>query len=90
MIKKWNLVVLASVALAMSAGGVLAQEGRGQGNREERMKRMRERMSRDDGAPKVGDVAPTFTLKSRDGKQETNLASFQGKKPVVLFFGSYT
>ena len=47
-------------------------------------------MMRDDDAPKVGDVAPVFTLKSLDGKSETDLASFKGKKPVLLFFGSYT
>ncbi len=45
---------------------------------------------RDDGAPKVADMAPTFKLKSLDGKQEFDLASFKSKKPVVLFFGSYT
>lgn len=39
---------------------------------------------------KVGDVAPAFTLKSLDNKEETSLASFKGKMPVVLFFGSYT
>ena len=45
---------------------------------------------RKDNAPKVRDTAPTFTLKSHDGKSETSLASFKGEKPVVLFFGSYT
>ncbi len=45
----------------------------------------------DDSAQlKVGQVAPTFKLKSIDGKEETDLAAFKGKKPVVLFFGSYT
>ena len=39
---------------------------------------------------KVADIAPVFKLKSLDGKSETDLASFKGKKPVVLFFGSYT
>ncbi len=39
---------------------------------------------------KIGDVAPTFQLKSLDGKAETDLDSFKGKKPVVLIFGSYT
>ena len=38
-----------------------------------------------DNAPKVGDAAPVFTLKSLDGKSETDLASFKGKKPVLLF-----
>ena len=41
-------------------------------------------------ALKVGDIAPTFKLKSLDGKSETDLAAFKGKKPVVLIFGSYT
>jgi len=42
------------------------------------------------GGTEVGEMAPTFTLMSLDGKGETNLASFRGKRPVVLFFGSYT
>jgi len=43
-----------------------------------------------DNAPKVGEVAPLFVLKSLDGKSETDLAKYRGEKPVVLFFGSYT
>lgn len=43
-----------------------------------------------DKAPKIGDLAPDFTLKSLDGKSETQLSKFKGSKPVVLFFGSYT
>ncbi len=39
---------------------------------------------------KVGDLAPSFKLKSLDGKSETDLQQYRGKKPVVLFFGSYT
>ena len=37
-----------------------------------------------------GEVAPDFVLKSLDGDSETKLSDFRGKKPVVLFFGSYT
>lgn len=50
------------------------------------------RGSRDyeEGALRVGDSAPAFKLKSLDGKSETDLASFRGSKPVILFFGSYT
>ena len=43
-----------------------------------------------DGSLIVGEMAPTFVLKSLDGKTETDLSVFAGKKPVVLFFGSYT
>lgn len=39
---------------------------------------------------KVGDPAPDFTLADPTGKQQTTLSSFQGKKPVVLIFGSFT
>jgi hypothetical protein len=39
---------------------------------------------------KVGDQAPNFTLSDPSGKREVTLSSFQGKKPVVLIFGSYT
>ena len=48
------------------------------------------RWATDDGAPNVGEIAPTFILKSLDGESETDLESFRGQKPVVLFFGSYT
>lgn len=39
---------------------------------------------------KVGAEAPDFKLKTVDGKKEVKLASFKGKRPVVLVFGSYT
>lgn len=39
---------------------------------------------------KVGDMAPDFTLPDPAGKNQITLSSFQGKKPVVLVFGSYT
>ena len=44
----------------------------------------------DDGAPKKGDVAPTFTLKTLDGKKEVDIAKLVGRKPIILIFGSYT
>ncbi|MBI3876292.1 MAG: redoxin domain-containing protein [Verrucomicrobia bacterium] len=39
---------------------------------------------------RVGDIAPDFKLKTRDGDREVQLAAFKGKRPVVLVFGSYT
>lgn len=41
-------------------------------------------------APQLADIAPSFKLKSIDGKDETDTASYRGKKPILLFFGSYT
>ena len=38
----------------------------------------------------VGDTAPDFKLKTKDGSGEVQLSSFRGKKPVVLVFGSVT
>lgn len=44
-----------------------------------------------DKAPKVGDKAPDFKLKTLgDPDKEVKLSSFAGKAPVVLIFGSYT
>lgn len=48
------------------------------------------RARQEKGALQIGDAAPVFKLKSLDGKEEMDLASYRDKKPVVLFFGSYT
>jgi hypothetical protein len=50
----------------------------------------KKRMLKNDGAPKAGDMAPLFKIKSLDGKSEFGLQDFRGQTPVVLFFGSYT
>ena len=42
------------------------------------------------GGLKVGQKAPDFKLKSLDGKSQTELSAIAAKKPVILFFGSYT
>jgi peroxiredoxin len=41
-------------------------------------------------APKVGDLAPDFTLTDSSGTETVTLSQFQGVKPVTLVFGSYT
>ena len=41
-------------------------------------------------APKSGEPAPDFELRSPDGKHEVRLSSLCGRKPVVLIFGCYT
>lgn len=40
--------------------------------------------------PRVGELAPDFTLKAQHGKEEVTLSAFRGRKPVVLIFGSFT
>ncbi|MGV3720812.1 MAG: hypothetical protein ACO1SX_07870 [Actinomycetota bacterium] len=39
---------------------------------------------------KLGAPAPSFTLLSKDGATKLSLSDYQGKKPVVLLFGSCT
>ena len=46
-------------------------------------------LSSDPHSPKVGDMAPNFTLTSIDGESELQLKSLLNQgKPVVLFFGA--
>lgn len=41
-------------------------------------------------APKPGDIAPDFELYDANGMNSVRLSDFKDKKPVVLFFGSFT
>jgi len=41
-------------------------------------------------APKVGDLAPDFTLSDISGTETITLSEFRGEKPVALVFGSFT
>jgi len=75
--------MVASTALAQrSTSGRPERASRSQSSKETRKPRR--------PALQIGDLAPTFKLKTRDGKQETDIASFRGKRPIILFFGSYT
>lgn len=56
-------------------------ESRGRGPRTERSGKP---------APKVGEVAPLFKLKMLDSEKVVDLKGLAEKKPVLLFFGSYT
>jgi hypothetical protein len=44
----------------------------------------------DTDAPKIGDHSPDFELRDINGENPVLLSSFQGVKPVVLIFGSFT
>lgn len=54
---------------------------RGRGPRRERS---------DKPSLKVGEAAPLFKLKMLDSEKVVNLKGLAEKKPVLLFFGSYT
>jgi len=78
-----QLIVTLFLVFTMFVGVMLPRQSRGW--------RTEDRQSSGSGSgTEVGEMAPTFTLMSLDGKGETDLASFRGKRPVVLFFGSYT
>ena len=84
-----RLTLLLGCSLLWTGQGILeAQESDSKQDR--RSRPTRNRRAGNDSAPKVGSDAPNFKLKSLDGKSETELATFQGKRPVVLYFGSYT
>ena len=84
-------VCIAALGLLLSArsgASAYPQPGEPGGKREGQ--RSFRRSARDDKAPKVGEVAPLFQLATFDGKRKVSLDSFRGKRPVILFFGSYT
>ncbi|MCP4139707.1 MAG: redoxin domain-containing protein [Chloroflexi bacterium] len=44
----------------------------------------------DKNAPRVGDIAPDFSLRDVNGQNPVKLSDFRQKKPVALVFGSFT
>lgn len=78
-----QLLVTLSLVLTIFTGAVLTRQSRA-------WRTKGRRSSGGGGGTEVGEMAPTFTLMSLDGKGETDLAGFRGKRPVILFFGSYT
>ena len=69
------LLVAALLALILCPSNVLAQSG----TFDEFLK----------SKPKVGDVAPDFTLETLDGTEFTLSEAYAGQ-PVVIEFGSFT
>lgn len=45
---------------------------------------------RSNKSPQVGEPAPDFNLRTKDGKMQVQLSSFRGRRPAVIIFGSYT
>ncbi len=57
----------------------------------QRAEMMRFMAEREERAPKIGDDAPDFRLPVLGDRSRTvTLASFRGRKPVALIFGSFT
>ena len=47
-------------------------------------------MVRDESGPRVGEIAPDFSLKRLGSEERVGLSDFRDKWPVALAFGSYT
>jgi hypothetical protein len=85
-----------ALALALVPSGAFAQDapdkdtGNPYGLTDEQWEHVQEGNVGRAEALQVGEPAPDFDLLSLDGESRTRLAEFRGKRPVVLFFGSYT
>lgn len=77
---KTSLGVLLTLTLLVVGHAALAQQRFG---RQPRDLRMPDTLN-------VGDAAPDFKLKAKDGSSEVRLSTFKGRRPVVLVFGSFT
>jgi hypothetical protein len=55
-----------------------------------RSKLMKRQVGLNKLAPKVGHLAPDFTLSDISGSESVTLSDFREKKPVALVFGSFT
>jgi hypothetical protein len=84
--------LLAALAMALLAPRALAEPPQREAPRAggNKPRRGANRPQRHPDKLKTGDAAPTFSLKSLDGKKSFVLAECKGKKPVALIFGSYT
>ena len=81
-----TLIFTTLLAIALTSLPALAQGERPQ--RPDRREQPRARLQ--DRSLRVGQSAPTFTLPSFDGESKTEVKEFRGKRPVIVFFGSYT
>ena len=85
--RRWICITMAALALAVTVPAGLGQP-------EEETRRGRRRAwaaaHEEDKGPKPGEAAPSVKLQSLDDETTVDLASFKDKRPVVLFFGSYT
>ena len=84
MLKRIVVFILSLIVVITTSGTLTAQQPGRDGSPKA------QRAPREDKGPKAGDVAPVFKLMSLDGKESFDLEFFKGKRPVVLFFGSYT
>ncbi len=47
-------------------------------------------LTRDESGPRVGELAPDFSLRRLGATERVRLSDFKGQRPIALAFGSYT
>ncbi len=82
--------ILQFSCIVLLVTGTLAQAGPGQRGGSGDRSREGKRRQRDDNALKIGDAAPALRLKTLDGQKKVSVLAAEARKPVILFFGSYT
>ncbi|MCI0411386.1 hypothetical protein L0222_01140 [bacterium] len=82
----WKKILLGILALLLLAGGAFVYWIGGPSM----VIGMIRYDQREEGRLRVGDRAPDVPLLSLDGKNQLQLSSFIGPKPLVLVFGSFT
>ena len=83
----------AALLVSWPAWGIAQENDKSDAARKKRVDELKAKDMRSRDANeglKVGEKAPSFLLKSLDGKTETNLVELIKNKPVVLVFGSYS
>ncbi len=101
-----SIALVAGMSLALVATDAMGQtQGQGQNRRNQQQQQQQQRMQQQrnqqqqnqqqgrgtaENGLKAGQLAPTFTLQSLDGKETFDLREHRGERPVVLIFGSYT
>lgn len=81
-----TLILMTMLAMTITSLPAFGQDERPQ----QPDRREPPRARQQDRSLRVGQYAPTFRLASYDGKTETDVKEFRGKRPVIVFFGSYT
>ncbi|MGI9014308.1 MAG: hypothetical protein ACR2GY_08675 [Phycisphaerales bacterium] len=91
------LTLLPTPASAQNDGVATPRQQHQQDGRGGRQQHEQQRRQQEANALKVGQLAPTFVLDAikpdegaGEGERTFDLAEFKGKKPVIMFFGSYT